>query len=94
MQRYEYNYHYLLEAAREAGIDTAELEKLWDGEKNAYAEGYRSEQRAEIIHAVKNELPSSYAQAIHFPSSMFCCRTSSSESTPMTPEQATHDVTR
>lgn len=66
MQRYEYNYRYLLEAAREAGIDTAELEKLWDEEKNAYAEGYSSEQRVEIIHAVKNELPSSYAQAIHF----------------------------
>lgn len=66
MQRYEYNYRYLLEAAREAGIDTAELEKLWDGEKNAYAESYTSEQRAEIINAVKNELPTGNAQAIHF----------------------------
>lgn len=66
MQRYEYSYRYLLEATREAGIDTTELEKLWDGEANAYAESHPSEQRAEIINAVKKELPSSHMQAIHF----------------------------
>lgn len=66
MQRYEYSYRYLLEAAREAGIDTAELEKLWDIEANAYASSYPLQQRAEIINAIKKELPTDHAQDIHF----------------------------
>lgn len=66
MQRYEYSYRYLLEAGREAGIDTAKLEELWDGETDAYADCYPSDQRAEIFNAVKNELPAGHAQAIHF----------------------------
>ena len=35
MQRYEYNYSYLLEAARDLGLDTAALERLWAGEDYA-----------------------------------------------------------
>lgn len=54
MQRYEYNYRYLIENAKMLGIDTGELEKLIEGEE--LTEEYTSEQRAEIITAVKNEI--------------------------------------
>ena len=32
MQRMEYNYRYLLETAKAAGLDTSDLENLWDGD--------------------------------------------------------------
>lgn len=66
MQRMAYSYRYLLEAATAAGIDTAALEGLWDGEKGAYAAVDSPERRAEIIAAVKGRLPAGDAQAIHF----------------------------
>ena len=55
MQRYEYSYQYLLEAAKEAGIDITELEQIWNQDKNEYADAYTSQQRAEVIKAVKEE---------------------------------------
>ena len=66
MQRYEFNYLFLLQAAREAGVDTSELEKLWDAENKEFSESFTSDQRVEIISAVKSKLPSDHAQAIHF----------------------------
>ena len=66
MQRYEYNYLFLLQAAREAGVDTAELEKIWDAENKEFSESFTSDQRVEIISAVKEKLPADHAQAIHF----------------------------
>ena len=65
MQRFAYSYRYLLEAATEAGVDTAELEALWNEKESTYAEGYTSQQRTEIIGAVRDRLPSGDAQAIH-----------------------------
>ena len=56
MQRYEYNYKYLLEAAKAADVSTEQLEQIWDKDKNEYAEAYSSQQRFEIITAVKEEL--------------------------------------
>ena len=58
MQRYEFNYLFLLQAAREAGVDTSELEKLWDAENKEFSESFTSDQRVEIISAVKSKLPS------------------------------------
>lgn len=70
MQRYEYNYKYLLEAAKEADVSTEQLEQIWDKDKNEYAEAYSSQQRFEIITAVKEELVQKDEQqnrkAIHF----------------------------
>lgn len=66
MQRISYNYRYLLEAAKAAGVDTAALEGLWDAEADGYADGYTPKQRAEVIGAVRDSLPASDAQAIHF----------------------------
>lgn len=56
MQRIEYNYQYLLEAARKAGVDCTELEKLWDEEAEGFSSAYDSGQRAEIFEAVKSRL--------------------------------------
>lgn len=66
MQRVAYNYRYLLEAAKKHGADTAELEAMWDGENNAYRDAYSPEQRLETLAAVRDSLPESDAQAIHF----------------------------
>lgn len=66
MEQYAYSYHYLLEALQETNIDTEELEKIWDGEKNAYVDAYTSEQCAQIIGAVKEQLTSDDEQALHF----------------------------
>ena len=66
MQRRAYNYRYLLEAMRENGIDSAELEMIWDSEKSTYADAYSVEQRAAIIDAAKEALPQDDAQAVHF----------------------------
>ena len=52
MQRLAYNYRYLLEAAKAAGVDTAALEGLWDTEADGYADGYTPKQRAEVLGAV------------------------------------------
>ena len=66
MEQYAYSYRYLLEALQKTDIKTEELEKIWDNEKNAYADTYSSEQRAEVICKIKDELPSDNAQAVHF----------------------------
>ncbi|MDO4354583.1 MAG: erythromycin esterase family protein [Clostridia bacterium] len=66
MEQYAYSYRYLLEALQETNIDTEELEKIWDAEKNAYADAYTSEQCAKIIGAVKEQLTSDDEQALHF----------------------------
>jgi len=69
MQRYEYSYKYLLEAAKNYSLQTANLEKLWDKEKDAFAESSTPDQKAKVIEAVKQELlqlNDSTAQAVHF----------------------------
>lgn len=69
MQRYEYNYKYLLDAAREFGLDTKDLEKLWDAEKDDFSDAYKPDENAKIIEAVKQELmqlnDSLTAKAVH-----------------------------
>lgn len=65
MQRISWNYRYLLEAAKAAGVDTAQLEQLWDGERDDYAPGFTSAQREEVLRAVKAALPDGDAQAAH-----------------------------
>lgn len=66
MQRYAHSYKYLLEAAKKDGVSTAELEEIWNGEADTYAEGCTSEQRTEILTAIKEELPESDVKAIHY----------------------------
>ena len=66
MEQRAYNYRYLLEAVHKANIDTTEFEKMWDSEAGTYADGYTTEQRTEIISAVKEQLPPDDVQAIHF----------------------------
>ena len=66
MQQYACSFRYLLEAMRNAGLDTADFEKIWDSEKNAYADAYSSGQRAEVIRSVKERLPQDAVQAVHF----------------------------
>ncbi len=66
MEQRACSYRYLLEALQTANIDTAEYEKMWDSEAGDYVDGDTSEQRAEIIRAVKEQLPPDDAQAIHF----------------------------
>ena len=66
MEQRAYSYRYLLEALQEANINSAKFEKIWDSETGTYADGYTSEQRAEIIREVKEQLPPEDGQAIHF----------------------------
>ena len=55
MQRREYNYQYLLEAVKNAGMDAEELEKIWNQDEKKYTDGYTAEQREKIIEDVKRE---------------------------------------
>ena len=69
MQRYEYNYKYLLDAAREFGLDTKDLEKIWDDEKDGFSDAYQPDENAKIFETVKQELmqlnDSLTAKAVH-----------------------------
>lgn len=70
MQRNEYNFQYLLEGAKEFEVDTTELEKLWDSEKNGYSEDYNEDQIEKVLEAVKQKLLQKdehlTGQTIHF----------------------------
>ena len=66
MEQRAYTYCYLLEAVHKANIEAAEFEKMWNSEADTYADGYTTEQRTEIISAVKEQLPPDDVQAIHF----------------------------
>ena len=66
MEQRAYNYRYLLEAVHKANIEAAEFEKMWNSEAGTYADGYTTEQRTEIISAVKEQLPPDDVQAIRF----------------------------
>ena len=55
MQRREYNYQYLLEAVKNAGMDAEKLEKIWNQDKQKYTDEYTAEQRAKIIEDIKGE---------------------------------------
>ena len=66
MEQRVYSYRYLLEAVHKANIDSTEFEKMWNSKSSNYANGYTAEQRAEIISAIKEQLPPEDAQAIHF----------------------------
>lgn len=54
MQRYEYNYRYLISDAKALGVDVSALEAMWDGDE--VADGYTNEQRTETITAVRDAL--------------------------------------
>ena len=66
MEQRAYSYRYLLEAVHKANIDATDFEKMWNSESSNYADGYTAEQRAEIISAIKEQLPPEDAQVIHF----------------------------
>ncbi|MBR5429634.1 MAG: erythromycin esterase family protein [Firmicutes bacterium] len=70
MQRYEYDYRYLLEAAEALGLDTAALSGLWDDETDGFSAAFDTEQRAAVITDVKNALlridDPTAVQAVHF----------------------------
>lgn len=66
MQRYAHSYEYLLEAAEKDGINTAELEEIWDREAATYAEDCTLKRRTEVLTAIKEKLPESDAKAIHY----------------------------
>ena len=70
MQLYEYNYKYLLEAAKTFAIPTVELEKLWDKSEGKYSASFTADQKAKVIEEVRQELlqlnDSTTAQAVHF----------------------------
>lgn len=66
MQQYNCSYHCLLYLLQNMGIDTAELDRMWNSEKDAYKDDYTSEQRAEIIREVKEKLPTNEVQAIQY----------------------------
>ena len=55
MQRREYNYQYLLEAVKNAGMDAEKLEKIWNQDKQKYTDEYTAEQREKIIEDIKGE---------------------------------------
>lgn len=69
MQRYEYNYKYLLDAAGKFGVNTKDLEKIWDDEKNGFSDACQPDEKAEVFEAVKQELirlnDSLTAKAVH-----------------------------
>ena len=70
MQLYEYNYKYLLEAAKTFAVPTLELEKLWDKSEGKYSASFTADQKAKVIEKVKQDLlqlnDSTTAQAVHF----------------------------
>lgn len=66
IQQRAHSYNYLLEALRDDGIDTSELEQIWDSENDTYKAAYSAEQRSEIIVRLKAQLPTDDEQAIHF----------------------------
>lgn len=70
MQIYEYNYKYLLEAAKIYAVPTTELEKLWDTSEGKYSTSYTADQKAKVIEKVRQDLlqlnDSTTAQAVHF----------------------------
>jgi erythromycin esterase len=70
MQRIGYNYKYLLESAQHFGINTADLEKLWDEGTNSFSDAYNTDQRKAVFEAIRQELVLSddpqAASAAHF----------------------------
>lgn len=70
MQRYEYSYHYLVEAAEQYGIDTTALQQIWNSEEESFSDDTTSEERTERFRAVKEQLPKEDPVAIHFADSL------------------------
>lgn len=66
VQQYANDYRYLLEAVQEAGLDTSELEAVWDEDKDSYKQEYSSKELKKIIKGVREQLPAQDAQALHF----------------------------
>lgn len=68
MQRIEHNYRYLLESAKAAGVDTKDLDAIWDTDQ--FKSSYTSEQIEDVITKVRNALEQSgeesNPQSIHF----------------------------
>lgn len=65
MQSYAKSYQFLVEACKQAGVDTAELEKLMDG--NSWSKAYDVSEQKEIITSIKEELQNkeNTAQGVH-----------------------------
>lgn len=70
MQRIDYNYKYLIEEAKSFGIDTAELESMWDEQNMVTKSGVYNEERMTEILRVRSELEKQNKQlavlGIHF----------------------------
>ena len=66
MRRYLYNFRFLTEACKKAGVDTENLEKLIDGEE--WNRKYNYKERIQILSDVKAQLENleNTAQAVHF----------------------------
>ena len=65
MQSYAKSYQFLVEACKQAGVDTAELEKLMDGD--SWSKSYDVSAQKEIITGIKEELQTkeNTAQGVH-----------------------------
>lgn len=61
MQRYEYNYQYLLEEAKAFGLDTADLEKLRDGDD--LSDSFSNEEREAVYKDIRQKLLEESAEA-------------------------------
>ena len=66
MQSYSKSYQFLVEACKQAGIDTTELEKLMDGD--AWSKEYDVSVQKEVISGIREELKKreNAAQGVHF----------------------------
>ncbi|RKM59422.1 erythromycin esterase family protein [Butyrivibrio sp. CB08] len=56
MQRIEYNYEYLLEAAEQAGLDTTELKAIWDEEAREYVKDLDREKKRRVLETIQDQL--------------------------------------
>lgn len=66
MQRYDYSFHFLMQGCKQLGVDTANLEKLMDGED--WSSEHDLLARVDIITHIKTELEGNKnaEQTIHF----------------------------
>ncbi|MBP5677258.1 MAG: erythromycin esterase family protein [Bacteroidales bacterium] len=56
MQRMNWNYYYLVEAAEKWGIDASALKQQWDDEKGTVSDAYTTEQWVSALESLKHEL--------------------------------------
>ena len=56
MQRMDWNYYYLVEAAEKWGIDASALKQQWDAEKATVSDAYTTERGVSALETLKHEL--------------------------------------